>query len=70
MQHCVWSTNDGEEYMQLYIILSVKKLYLSATSYVQYILYALHVLESLGLKVKKPMILWIDNKGAFDVSNC
>jgi len=41
----------------------------SATSCAQHMLYAMRVLESMGLKVKKPMILWMDNKGALDLSN-
>jgi hypothetical protein len=32
-------------------------------------LYSMRVVESLGLKVKKPMILEIDNKGAVDIPN-
>ena len=35
----------------------------------QDMLFAMHVLESMGLKVQKPMILWIDNKGAVDLFN-
>ena len=29
----------------------------------------MHILESLNLKVKKPMILYIDNKGTVDLVN-
>jgi hypothetical protein len=32
-------------------------------------LFAVRVLESIGLKVAKPMILSIDNKGAVDCAN-
>jgi hypothetical protein len=32
-------------------------------------LFVMRVLESIGLKVKKPMILQVDNKGAMDLSN-
>jgi hypothetical protein len=32
-------------------------------------LYSMRIVESLGLKVKKPMILEIDNKGAVDIAN-
>ena len=32
-------------------------------------LYAKHVIESVGLKVKLPMILECDNKGAVDLAN-
>jgi len=35
----------------------------------QDMLFAMHVLESLELKVKKPMLLYIDNKGAVDLFN-
>jgi hypothetical protein len=29
----------------------------------------MQVLESIGLCVQKPMILWMDNKGAVDLAN-
>ena len=32
-------------------------------------LFTMYVLESVGLKVQKLMILWIDNKGAVDLFN-
>jgi hypothetical protein len=32
-------------------------------------LYTMRIVESMGLKVKKPMILEIDNKGAVDLTN-
>ena len=32
-------------------------------------LFSMHVMESLGLKVKKPMVLHIDNKGMVDLVN-
>jgi hypothetical protein len=32
-------------------------------------LFSMHVLESMNLKVKKPMILEVDNKGAVDISH-
>jgi hypothetical protein len=32
-------------------------------------LYVWHILESMGLKVKLPMILEMDNKGAVDLAN-
>jgi len=35
----------------------------------QDMLYVWHILESMGLKVKLPMILEIDNKGAVDLAN-
>jgi hypothetical protein len=33
----------------------------------QDMLFAMHVLKSMGLKVEKPMTLWMDNKGAVDL---
>jgi hypothetical protein len=36
---------------------------------VQTMLYVMRILKSMGLKVKKPMILEIDNKGAVDLAN-
>jgi hypothetical protein len=41
----------------------------SVTQCAQDILIILRVLESMGLKVKKPMVLEIDNKGAVDLSH-
>jgi hypothetical protein len=41
----------------------------SGTDCAQDMLFAMRVLESIGLKVDKPMILTIDNKGAVDYSN-
>ena len=32
-------------------------------------LYEMHLLESMGLEVQKPMILEVDNKGAVDLAN-
>jgi hypothetical protein len=43
--------------------------YVSATQCAQDMLFTMRVLESMGLKVKKPMILEIDNKGAVDLSH-
>jgi hypothetical protein len=52
------------------VTLSVTEAELAAgTSCVQSMLYVMRVLESIGLKVKKPMILRIDNKGAVDLAN-
>jgi hypothetical protein len=42
---------------------------MSGTECAQDMLYAMIVIESLGLKVQKPMILEIDNKGAVDIAN-
>jgi hypothetical protein len=41
----------------------------SATQCAQDMLFIMRVLESLGLKVQKPMILKVDNKGAVDLAN-
>jgi hypothetical protein len=41
----------------------------SATQCAQDMLFVMRVLESMGLKVKKPMILEVDNKGAIDLSH-
>ena len=35
----------------------------------QQMLFEKNVIESMGLKVKLPMILWMDNKGAVDLFN-
>ena len=43
--------------------------YVAATSCVQDMLFAMQVVESIGLKVKKPMVLHMDNKGAIDLVN-
>jgi hypothetical protein len=56
--------------MQSCVTLSVKEAELvSATACVQEMLFTMRVLESIGLKVKKPMILEMDNKGAKDLAN-
>jgi hypothetical protein len=39
----------------------------AAVECVQDMLFGMHLLESMGLKVKKPMVLEIDNKGAKDL---
>ena len=41
----------------------------SAVACAQDMLFAMRVLESVDLKVKKPMYLYIDNKGAVDLFN-
>ena len=41
----------------------------SAVSCAQDMLFGMHVIESIGLKVQKPMLLWVDNKGAVDLAN-
>ena len=42
---------------------------MAALSCAQDMLYAKRIMESLGLKVKLPMILEVDNKGAVDLIN-
>ena len=41
----------------------------AATQCAQDMLFVMRVIESMGLKVKKPMILEVDNKGAIDLSH-
>jgi hypothetical protein len=41
----------------------------SITETAQDMLFVMRILESMELKVKKPMILYIDNKGANDLAN-
>ena len=41
----------------------------SAVECAQDMLFAMRVMESIGLKVKKPMLVWVDNKGAVDLFN-
>ena len=42
---------------------------MAAVSCAQDMLFVMRVLESMGLKVKKPMILEIDNRGAVSLAN-
>ena len=42
--------------------------YVSETQCAQDMIFGMRVLESISLKVKKPMILEMDNKGAVDLS--
>jgi len=56
--------------MQGCVTLSVTEAELvSATQCAQDMLFIMRVLESVGLKVKKPMILEVDNKGAVDLAH-
>jgi len=56
--------------MQKVVALSVTVVEgMSGVQCVQDFLYVMRVLESIGLRVKKPMILEIDNKGAVDLAN-
>jgi hypothetical protein len=41
----------------------------AAVECTQDMLFGMHLLESMGLKVKKPMVLEIDNKGAKDLAH-
>ena len=54
--------------MQNIVALSVTEAEeVAATECVQDMLFAMHLLESMGLTVKKPMILEINNKGSKDI---
>jgi len=56
--------------MQKVVALSVTEAELmSAVQFVKDMLYVMRVLESIGLTVKKPMMLEMDNKGAVDLTN-
>ena len=52
------------------VALSITEVELTqATSTAQDMLYVMRVMESMGLKVKKPMVLKVDNKGAKDIAH-
>ena len=54
--------------MQNIVALSVTEAEeIAATECVQDMLFGMHLLESMGLKVKKPMVLELDNKGTKDI---
>jgi hypothetical protein len=56
--------------MQGCVTLSVTEAELvSATQCAQDMLFIMRILESIGLKVQKPMVLEIDNKGAVDLAH-
>jgi hypothetical protein len=56
--------------MQRCVTLSVTEAELvAATECAQDMLFTMRVLESMGLKVKKPMIMEVDNKGAVDLTH-
>lgn len=56
--------------MQGHVTLSVTEAELAAaTQCAQDMLFVMRVIESIGLKVKKPMILQVDNKGAKDLTH-
>jgi hypothetical protein len=56
--------------MQKFVTLSVTEAEcVSGTSCIQDMLYGKNFLEAMGLKVKLPMTLWMDNKGAVDLFN-
>ena len=61
---------SGKSAMQRTVAISVTESELnSGVSCAQDMLYTMRLLESMELKVKKPMILEIDNKGAVDIAN-
>jgi hypothetical protein len=56
--------------MRRYVELSVTESELGgATETAQDMLFVMRIIESMGLKVKKPMMLYVDNKGAKDLAN-
>ena len=56
--------------MQSCVTLSVTEAeFVAGVDTAQDMLFAMRVLESMGLKVQKPMILEMDNKGAVDLAN-
>jgi hypothetical protein len=56
--------------MRRYVDLSVTESELGgATETAQDMLFVMRIIESMGLKVKKPMMLYVDNKGAKDLAN-
>jgi hypothetical protein len=56
--------------MQNFVTLSVTEAEsMAAVECAQDMLFTMHVLESMGLKVRKPMILEVGNKGAVDLAN-
>ena len=56
--------------MQRFVMLSVTEAEsVAATSCAQDMLYGKRFLEALGLKVKLPMVLYMDNKGGVDIFN-
>ena len=71
-----WSTYlngamvSAKSKMMPIIALSVTEAELyAATQCAQDMLFVMRILESIGLKVKKPMNLFVDNKGAVDLAN-
>ena len=56
--------------MQKCVTLSVTEAeFVAAVECAQDMMFTMRVLESIGLKVKKPMVLKVDNKGAVDLAN-
>ena len=56
--------------MQTFVTTSVTEAEcVAATSYIQEMQFGMQWLEALGLKVEKPMTLWMDNKGSVDLFN-
>jgi len=61
---------DWKSKMQQCVTLSsTEAKYVGASQTAQQMLFALRILESLGLKVKMPMNLEVDNTGAIDLAN-
>ena len=61
---------DWKSKMQQCVTLSsMEAEYVRASQTAQQMLFAQRILESLGLKVKMPMILEVDNTGAIDLAN-
>ena len=61
---------SAKKVMQKVVVLSVTEAELMAgVQHVQGMLYIMRILESIGLKVKKAMVLYIGNKRAVDLAN-
>ena len=61
---------DWKSKMQQCVTLSLTEAeYVGASQTAQQMLFTQRILESLGLKVKMPMILEVDNMGAIDLAN-
>ena len=63
------SISENSKMQDCVTLSSTEAEYVAATSCVQDMLFAMRVMESMGLKVKKPMQLHMDNQGAIDLAN-
>jgi hypothetical protein len=64
-----WCASECKSKMQQCVTLSITEAELvSATTCAQDIILVMRLIESIGLKVKKPMILEVDNEGAKDLT--